>query len=101
MPAPPNSCWKTAMTRTHEKKCGRYRIACDTARTLGLTTLLMSSASRMGIGKYSTSCRKNSTRVLVTASQNAESSKMRWKFSRPTQGLCSMETMPLSLMYGS
>lgn len=23
IPAPPNICWKTAMTRTHEKKCGR------------------------------------------------------------------------------
>ncbi|BFO15755.1 hypothetical protein SHKM778_21430 [Streptomyces sp. KM77-8] len=22
-PAPPNSCWKTAMTSTQEKKCGR------------------------------------------------------------------------------
>lgn len=22
-PAPPSSCWKTAITSTHEKKCGR------------------------------------------------------------------------------
>lgn len=52
----------------------------------------------MGIGKYSTSWRKNSTSVFRTAFQNAESSKIRWKFSRPTQGLCRMETTPLSLM---
>lgn len=40
----------------------------------------------------------NSTRVFWTAFQKAESSKIRWKFSRPTNGLCRMETMPLSLM---
>lgn len=51
MPAPPKICWKTVTTRTHEKKCGRYMIAWATARTRGLTTLLMSSASRIGIGK--------------------------------------------------
>lgn len=51
----------------------------------------------IGIGKYSTSWRKNSTRVFRTASQKAESSKSRWKFSRPTQGLWKMATIPLSL----
>lgn len=86
------------MTSTQEKKCGRYSTACATARTRGLTTLLMSSASRIGMGKYSTSWRKNSTRVFCTAFQNAESAKIARKFSRPTQGLCRMETTPLSLM---
>lgn len=98
IPAPPNSCWKTAMTSTQEKKCGRYRMACATALTRGLITLLMSSASRTGIGKNSTSWRKKSTRVFFRAFQNAESSMIRWKFSSPTRGLFSIETTPLSLM---
>ena len=42
----------------------------------------------MGIGKYSTSWRKNSTKVFCTACQKPESAKIRWKFSRPVQGLC-------------
>lgn len=50
-PAPPKICMKTVTTRTQEKKCGRYMTAWATARIRGLTTLLISSASRMGIGK--------------------------------------------------
>ncbi len=67
------------------------------ARTRGRTTLLMSSASRMGTGKYRTSWSTKSTSVFRTEFQKAESSKIRWKFSSPTQGLCRMETTPLSL----
>ncbi len=51
MPAPPKICMKTVTTSTQEKKCGRYMIAWATARTRGRTTLLMSSASRIGTGK--------------------------------------------------
>ncbi len=51
MPAPPKICMKTVTTSTQEKKCGRYMTAWATARTRGRTTLLMSSASRIGTGK--------------------------------------------------
>lgn len=101
MPAPPKICWKTVTTSTHEKKWGRYMIAWATARTRGLITLLMTSASRIGMGKKSTSWRKNSTKVFCTACQKPESWKIRSNCSKPTQGLSNMATKPLSLRYGS
>lgn len=101
MPAPPKICWKTVTTRTHEKKCGRYMIACATARTRGRITLLISSARAMGIGKNSTSWSRNSTMVFFTAVQNSGSSSMRENCSMPTQGLWKIAVMPLLEEYGS
>lgn len=95
MPAPPKICWKTVTTRTHEKKCGRYMIACATARTRGRITLLMSSARAMGIGKNSTNWSANSTSVFCVASQNSGSSTIRENCSTPTHGLWKIAVMPL------
>jgi hypothetical protein len=61
----------------------------------------MRSASRIGIGKNSTSCRKNSTNVFCTACQKPESAKIRSNCSKPIQGLWKMATKPFSLRYGS
>lgn len=89
------------MTRTQEKKCGRYRIAWTTARTRGRSTLLTSRASAMGTGKKSTSWSRKRTKVFSTACQNDGSEKTRSNWARPTQGLSSMAVTPLVETYGS
>lgn len=101
MPAPPRICWKTVMTSTQEKKCGRYRTAWTSALSRGLSTLLTSRASAIGTGKKRTSWRRKRTRVFSTACQNPGSAKTRSNWARPTQGLSSMAVTPLVEMYGS
>lgn len=101
MPAPPKICWKTVTTKTQEKKCGRYMIACATARTRGRITLLMTSASTIGTGKNSTSCSTNSMMVFFVALQNSGSSITRENCSTPIHGLWKIAVTPLLDAYGS
>lgn len=61
----------------------------------------MNSASRIGTGKNSVSCRRKIVRVFRSADQNSRSFTICWNHSNPTHGLWAIAWNALSAMYGS